>query len=75
MRGVSVRDDMIGEPTERGLLLSAFVIVEIGEGSERDLALVAKTPDKKQPLADASTPQSHFRQFGSCPTISVEAER
>jgi hypothetical protein len=56
MRLVSVCDDMLRELADPGLLLSAFMIVEIGEGSERGLALVAKTPNKNQQLSDASAP-------------------
>ena len=52
-RTINAHDAMIRELGEFDPLVSDFKIVEVGEGEERNIALVAKTPEEKQKLAEA----------------------
>jgi hypothetical protein len=52
-RMINLHDAMVRELAEFDPLFSDFKIVEVGEGEERNIVLVAKTPEEKQKLAEA----------------------
>jgi hypothetical protein len=52
-RMINLHDAMIRELAELDPLFSDFKIVAVGEGEERNIVLVAKTPEEKRKLAEA----------------------
>jgi|HubBroStandDraft_2_1064218.scaffolds.fasta_scaffold2375623_1 hypothetical protein len=52
-RMINIHDAMIRELAELDPLFSDFKIVEVGEGEERNIVIVAKTPEEKKKLAEA----------------------
>jgi hypothetical protein len=52
-RMINLHDAMIRELAELDPLFSDFKIVAVGEGEERNIVLVAKTPEEKRTLAEA----------------------
>jgi hypothetical protein len=52
-RMVDAHDSMIRELAEIDPLFSDFKVVEVGEGVDRTLVLVSKTPEEKRQLAEA----------------------
>jgi hypothetical protein len=52
-RTLNVHDSMIREFAELDPLFCDFKVMEVGEGVDRSLVLVAKTPEEKQKLAEA----------------------
>jgi hypothetical protein len=51
-RMIGVRDDMVRDLAELGPIFADFEIVEIGEGEERNVVLIAKKSDEKQLVSD-----------------------
>ena len=52
-RMINIHDAMVRELAELDPLFSDFKIVEVGEGEERNIVIVAKTPEEKKKLAEA----------------------